>query len=51
MCLSIDSSLVPKENLAHNHKIFFRRILQNLERTRNIDSENIEQAQERNEQR
>ena len=51
MCLPIDSSLVPKEHLAQDQKIFLGRILQNLERTRKIASENIKLAQERNKQR
>ncbi|CAG2252792.1 unnamed protein product [Mytilus edulis] len=48
MCLPIDTSLIPKEHLAQDHRIFLGRILQNLERTRKIASENIEVAQERN---
>ena len=51
MCLPIDTSLIPKEHLAQDNKIFLSRILQNLERTRKIASENIESAQQRNKQR
>ncbi|CAC5403418.1 unnamed protein product [Mytilus coruscus] len=48
MCLPIDISLTPKEHLTQDHRIFLGRILQNLERTRKIASENIEIAQEKN---
>ncbi|CAC5418293.1 unnamed protein product [Mytilus coruscus] len=49
ICLPIDNtSLIPKEHLAQDQRIFLGRILQNLERTRKIASENIEIAQERN---
>ncbi|CAC5422696.1 unnamed protein product [Mytilus coruscus] len=45
--LPIDTALIPKDRLAQDHKVFLSRILQNLETSRKIAAQNIEQAQER----
>lgn len=47
MSLPIDTSLVPKDHLTQDNKIFLARILQNLETTRTIAAKNIELAQQK----
>ncbi|CAC5378936.1 Retrovirus-related Pol polyprotein from transposon 297 [Mytilus coruscus] len=47
MSLPIDTSLVPKDHLTQDNKIFLARILQNMETTRTIPAKNIELAQQK----
>ncbi|CAC5393320.1 Transposon Ty3-G Gag-Pol polyprotein,Transposon Ty3-I Gag-Pol polyprotein,Retrovirus-related Pol polyprotein from transposon 297,Retrovirus-related Pol polyprotein from transposon opus [Mytilus coruscus] len=47
MSLPIDTSLVPKDHLTQDNKIFLARILQNMETTRTIAAKNIELARQK----
>ena len=45
MHLPIDNALLPKDNLAQDHKIHLNNVLSRLETTRKIATENIKAAQ------